>query len=288
MSFRDLSLPPSTSFLADLRLDTVEFRARWSREPTRRETRVGRFSPALAAIVATLVAGAAMFDRREVLWAETIPSTWWSVAQVVTRLGMSGYIFGLAAAVCLCALFLRSRSRRRIVRAELGAIAGRAIFVISVNVVAGLLSQVLKHLVGRARPQLMTLVGPFHFDPLSMQSRLESFPSGHAVTVFCTAAALFSFAPRFRIPLYFIAFAVCLSRLALLDHYPSDIIAGTALGLGSTYLLAHAFARRKIVFVERDGKARARGMGAGLRWWRRRGERSLSTLEGQKNRACRS
>jgi undecaprenyl-diphosphatase len=53
-------------------------------------------------------------------------------------------------------------------------------------------------------------------------SRL-SYPSAHAATSFAAARAL-------PLPLYPLATAMALSRLYLGVHYPSDTLAGAALG----------------------------------------------------------
>ena len=114
--------------------------------------------------------------------------------------------------------------------------------------VSGIFSQILKHLFGRARPQLIDIVGPFHFDVFSISSRLASFPSGHTVTAFAAALTLGWFTPRWRWPLLAVAALVGVSRVAVGAHYPSDVIAGALLGVGSALLLRKAFGARRIVF----------------------------------------
>jgi undecaprenyl-diphosphatase len=58
-----------------------------------------------------------------------------------------------------------------------------------------------------------------------------SFPSGHAASAaaFTTAVALEL--PATAIPLAPLAFAVAASRVVIGVHYPSDVIAGVALGM---------------------------------------------------------
>ena len=94
----------------------------------------------------------------------------------------------------------------------------------------------------------MEIVGPFHFDAFSISARFASFPSGHTVTAFATALALGWFAPRLRWPLFALAVLIGLSRVGVGAHYPSDVLAGAALGLGSTLLLRRMFGLRRIVF----------------------------------------
>lgn len=57
-----------------------------------------------------------------------------------------------------------------------------------------------------------------------------SFPSSHASSSFAAARAYSAIVPRAGVPLYATAAAMGASRVALGVHYPSDIVAGAALG----------------------------------------------------------
>lgn len=59
----------------------------------------------------------------------------------------------------------------------------------------------------------------------------HSFPSGHATVVFAIAFVLARRFPRFRFAAYFGAAAIAATRVLLNKHYPSDVLAGAALGL---------------------------------------------------------
>lgn len=58
-----------------------------------------------------------------------------------------------------------------------------------------------------------------------------SFPSAHATSSLAAATALGRVETRARVPLYALAGAICLSRPYLGMHYPSDVLAGAALGV---------------------------------------------------------
>jgi PAP2 superfamily len=85
------------------------------------------------------------------------------------------------------------------------------------------LNTAIKVTVGRRRPQLPGL------PPLTGTPTALSFPSAHASTSFA-AARVYSRLGLPVAPLYALATGLALSRLYLGVHYPSDVLAGAALG----------------------------------------------------------
>jgi membrane-associated phospholipid phosphatase len=86
------------------------------------------------------------------------------------------------------------------------------------------LNYVVKVSVRRDRPRLRRL------PPLASAPSALSFPSAHATSSLAAATAMGRVEPRVRLPLYGLALALCLSRPYLGMHYPSDVLAGAALG----------------------------------------------------------
>jgi undecaprenyl-diphosphatase len=225
------------------------FGAVWSvaRYPASPGRRTGEATLALILCAAIVITGYA-FDAAFARWAMTLPEPVTAFFAKVTLLGTSGYIFALCVVVAIVAVLAAARARDPLVKARMNGLAARAMFVFMVNAVGGIASQALKHLAGRARPKLMDMVGPFHFDLFSIRASLASFPSGHTVTVFATATALGYFVPRLRVPLYLVATLVAISRLAIGAHYPSDVLAGVVFGIGTAIYMRRGFARRAIAF----------------------------------------
>ena len=83
----------------------------------------------------------------------------------------------------------------------------------------------IKLAVGRRRPVLDG------HPPLAGAPTKLSFPSAHATSSLAAATAMGRVAPGGRPILYGLAAAICLSRPYLGMHYPSDVLAGAALGL---------------------------------------------------------
>ncbi len=63
-----------------------------------------------------------------------------------------------------------------------------------------------------------------------------SFPSGHAAGAFIMAFSITRVIPSLAIPSYLVATLIAISRVANGVHYPSDVVAGVALGLLSAAL----------------------------------------------------
>ena len=130
---------------------------------------------------------------------------------------------GITLLIACAALAVLARRLRRLRLQDAAWLAALAF------VSAGAVEFTLKHLVGRPRPDAAMatagLLGP------SFAADIDSFPSGHATSVFAVAAVFATYYPRLRWPLYGLAAAIALGRVYLERHYLSDIIAGAALGL---------------------------------------------------------
>ncbi len=91
----------------------------------------------------------------------------------------------------------------------------------------------LKHLVERPRPFT-------HFPELQLlipEPNSFSFPSGHSASSFAAAAVIFQCRKSFGIPAFILAGLIAFSRLFLFVHYPTDVLAGIALGCIMAYLI---------------------------------------------------
>jgi membrane-associated phospholipid phosphatase len=90
-----------------------------------------------------------------------------------------------------------------------------------------LMNFAVKVAVRRPRPDLGR-----RLPPLTTARSGLSFPSAHAAASFAAASTMGRIAPSARPTLFATAVAMSLTRPYLGLHYPSDVVAGAALGLG--------------------------------------------------------
>ncbi len=94
-------------------------------------------------------------------------------------------------------------------------------------VASGISVQIIKHLIGRARPRIsdsLIIIGP------SRRGGYDSFPSGHSAMAFCLAAILSRYNPRCWILFYIFAVLEGLARVDGTSHFPADVLAGVIVG----------------------------------------------------------
>lgn len=95
-------------------------------------------------------------------------------------------------------------------------------------------TQGLKYAVNRKRPYEEY---PLIINPYTIEND-ASFPSGHTSTAFTLATSLTLQYKKWyvAIPLFAWASSVGYSRMYLGEHYPTDVLAGAVIGIGSAYL----------------------------------------------------
>lgn len=143
----------------------------------------------------------------------------------LARLGSGAVLAGISLSMLAWG---RLRGESRVFRAGLeGLIAHGA---------AALLTQILKHTIGRPRPR-MTHGGGFEFGP-SFDSGLDSFPSGHAAASFAVATVLARHFPSLRWVVFPLAALIAASRIWRGSHFPTDVMTGILIGVSVGLLAA--------------------------------------------------
>jgi undecaprenyl-diphosphatase len=150
------------------------------------------------------------------------------IAKLITNHGL--YLFYAVFAVLF--IFSIIRNNKKLTDLCLAYLKAQLIFAFG-------LVRCLKILLGRVRPEHGS-----EFTFFSFNYRYNSFPSGHAADAFVSGVFLYyllkhSKYPESRfIPLIF-AFLIAVSRVLVNVHHPSDVAAGTAIGvLGAWYFIS--------------------------------------------------
>lgn len=122
--------------------------------------------------------------------------------------------------------------------------------------VSGIVADILKIVIGRARPKLLFANGTYDFTWFGWHADHWSFPSGHATTAAALMTALWCLWPR---PLWVYAAAaalVAIARVVTGQHYLSDVVAGTVLGVLAVRALAPRLLQpRPAVAASREANA---------------------------------
>jgi undecaprenyl-diphosphatase len=143
------------------------------------------------------------------------------------------YLFYAAAALAF--LVGLRRGDRALIR--LGLAYGLTVLLFSL-----LAGHLIKIAVGRPRPFVgMAAV----CRPLSLEAAYNSFPSGHTADAFAAVPPTFRWlrGALLKAAVLLLASAVSLTRVMLGQHYPTDVMAGVALGLGGGLVVCRLLER---------------------------------------------
>ncbi|CCE03912.1 phosphatase PAP2 family protein [Bradyrhizobium sp. STM 3809] len=194
------------------------------------------------------------FDAYEIglMPARGTPSLWpW---RIVTEFGQDEYVISVLA-VGVVVTILIAPLWPEATRSRLLNFATHMQYFFFAVVTSVLAAQVLKYIIGRGRPFVGGKANAFNFDPFNGTPAYFSMPSAHAVTAVALAFAVAAVWPRLRIPMFIYAVIIVVSRLVLLAHHPSDVVAGAVVGLVCAMLVRYWFAARRLGFrLSKDGR----------------------------------
>lgn len=139
-------------------------------------------------------------------------------AEVLTWGADEHVLLGLATTAWLYAR-LRHPEERRV-----------ANHILTISLATAVLPHILKTVFDQIRPDRLTLLGHGRGIPFSGRAR-DAFPSGHAVHMGALASAAGLLPPARRRLVRTIATVLSFTRIALLAHWASDVVAGFTLGI---------------------------------------------------------
>jgi membrane-associated phospholipid phosphatase len=178
-----------------------------------------------------LVAGVACLpiDRQAAHWFHDVVNRRWNQRiHKTTDWAKGGHWLAIASAAWLAAetgrlFFGAGTAFHMLSRVSLAFLASLAI--------GSVILHTLKIFLGRRRPRDELELGLYGFMPWRFDFQYDSFPSGHALTIFCVAVIACGVAPVLA-PLWFaIALYLGLTRAALTAHFLSDVFVGAGIGL---------------------------------------------------------
>jgi undecaprenyl-diphosphatase len=161
-------------------------------------------------------------------------------------------LWALAAALALIALSLPRLNG--VSRATLIGFGLRVQYIFFAVLFAVLTGEVLKYIVGRGRPFVGGEANAFNFKHFTESEAFASLPSGHAVTAFALAFAVSSIWRKAGPFMWTFAVLICCSRVILLAHHPSDVVAGALTGVIGAMFVRYWFAARRFGFaIDQNG-----------------------------------
>ncbi len=204
-----------------------------------------------AAIIVTLIAVAVsmvLLDAAASSWARGLPRWFVAAFDHITNLGLSGWFLFPAGFALLCLAGVTSPIWSPMTQDVLVMLTVRVGFVFLAIGLPGLFVAIIKRLIGRARPYVGPQDDPFAYIPFIWKPQYASMPSGHSTTAAAAAVAIGAIWPRARLPMWIYALVIMLSRVIVLEHHPSDVMAGALVGVLGADLVRRWFAARRLLF----------------------------------------
>ncbi|KJC35559.1 phosphoesterase [Bradyrhizobium sp. LTSP885] len=179
------------------------------------------------------------------------PSLWW--ARILTDFGKDTHVMWTLG-VLLIVVALAAPALRGVSRATLLGLGTRLQYLFLSVVFSVAVGELIKWIVGRGRPFVGGKANAFNFQHFAGTEAYASFPSGHSITAFALAFAVSAVWPRTRIVMLVYALVIVATRLVLLAHHPSDVVAGALVGVTGAMAVRYWFAARRLGFaIDRDG-----------------------------------
>ena len=214
----------------------------------------------LGGLLALVIIAAAMefIDAPTITAVRGLPDWVIGLFNELTDFGTSDWFLVPIGVLLLVLAALASPALSHLSRLVLIAFTVRLGFVFAAIALPGLFVTIVKRLIGRARPFIGGDADPFLYLPGVWRPDYASLPSGHATNVFAALVAVGLVWPRLRPIMLVYALVIAASRVIVLAHHPSDVIAGAVVGSVGALLVRDWFAARRLGFaIEPNGNVRA-------------------------------
>jgi lipid A 4'-phosphatase len=230
---------------------------------------IASYSHGLAAVVLLSILSYLYLDRPAIDWFRTFDRDLHLLVKSTAQLGRSEYWL-VPSGLAFGALWLAARRKRFTgMKDRLKAWSMLPLFVFVSISFTGIFVKIMKISFGRMRPLHHYRHDDYGFSWFEFDASLQSFPSGHAVTLATLMAALCFIMPRYRAAFVALGAVVILARALETAHYLSDILVGSYIAMVMTAWMQRVFLRSGV-----DLRLAARGQlkgGERLPWGKRLG-----------------
>lgn len=131
-------------------------------------------------------------------------------------------------------------------------LGNRCLLILISIAVANAVTEFIKKLLGRARPELLFSHDQYGFTFFSYSDLFSSFPSGHACTIGAICGAFACFYPRLWLPLFFLSLILAFTRVILTVHFLSDVLAGVMIGFLIAQWIYKVMKKENVTFSRRS------------------------------------
>ena len=145
----------------------------------------------------------------------------------ITTLGDSKWYFGICFVVLISLYLIQKIFPNGFFLNNIAIFKNLNIFILVSLFFTGIITQIIKHLIGRPRPNHSDGESSINF--LSFNSEFHSFPSGHASTIFLIILAVVVFFPKLKYFLFPFAAIIAFSRVVVGAHFVTDVIGGVVI-----------------------------------------------------------
>ena len=144
----------------------------------------------------------------------------------ITILGDSKWYFFSSFFVIIFCYFIKKTNYYHNHKNIIKACNNFSIFLGLSLITTGLITQLLKHIVGRPRPNYASFDGGLGFNFFNLSSEFHSFPSGHTSTIFVVALVASFLLPKLKYFFISLAGIIAFSRIVVGAHFFTDVLGG--------------------------------------------------------------